>query len=552
MGTHRQKSIEILDHLVDQYNLDAINDKNEIAKNTADFIKNRLLIITEDLNTVDVDVAHFKEKNKLTDIGSEANLFLKNASMSEKELLGANTQLKLASYMVGYLEKVKGFKALVPVSLGLNNLAIEALSQQYNTLVLKRNRLLKTSSEINPVVVSINDNLIQIKENLQVSLQNLKASISIQLASLQRRDRQLRTKIAGVPKKELVYRDIQRQQQIKEALYLYLLQKREETAISLAVTVANAKIIDRAYGSRGPVSPKGKKIIVVCFLIGLFIPIVFIYLRQMLDTTIHSRDDLDGVKASFLGDIPLLGKGKEDLMVNTGTDGISEAFRILRRAVNFCLLDKKNTGNVIMLGSSISGEGKTFVALNIAASLALSGKKVLLLELDLRNPSLRKKLDLSVGKGFVNYIINPEEGWKNSCYKDIITPQLDVLLAGEIPPNPSELLMHSQVSVFFKEVKEVYDYIVVDTAPIGLVADTLEITEYADLFMYVLRSKFSDKSFLPFIKDLSEEKKVKNMGILLNAIDIKKGHGYGYGYGYGYAHRIEKEQSWYAKMFSRV
>jgi len=548
VGRHKQKAIAILDQLVAQYNFDAIEDKNQIAENTAAFIKNRLLIISEDLNGVDLDVAEFKKKNKLTDITSESTLYINDASASEKELLEISTQVKLLDYMLNYLGKLNEKEGLIPANLGLQDEAITIQSNAYNDLILRRNRLLKTSSDINPMVIDLNDNITQIKGNLLRSLQNRKASISFQLRSLKRRNLQLKSQIAKVPEKELLYRDIQRQLQIKEALYLYLLQKREETAISLAVTVANAKIIDEAYGSDSPVSPQKKRSLMIAFFIGLLIPTVIIYLKNYLNTKIKSKLDLEVVDAPFLGDIPLLENGKERLLVNTGADSVSEAFRILRRSVNFFLASKSKKANTIMLGSSVSGEGKTFVALNLASSLALSGKKVLLLELDLRNPNLQNKLNLPANKGFVNAIIDSEQSWETLCYKDVITPNLDVLLAGDIPPNPAELLMHEEVAVFFEEAKSQYDYLVIDTAPVGLVADTLEISTYADLFLFVLRIQHSEKRFLSFIKDLIADGKIKNIGLLLNAINVKKG--YGYGYGYGYVAQEKKSKKWYSRWFS--
>lgn len=548
VGEHKQKSTAILDQLVAQYNLDAIEDKNQISENTANFIKNRLLIISEELNAVDVDVADFKEKNKLTDIASESSLYITGVSESEKELLEASTQMKLVDYMLNYLHEINEKEGLVPVNLGFKNEAISFLSNTYNTLILKRNQLLKTSSEINPMVIDLNDNIAQIKTNLTQSLQNSKSSVSFKLNSLKRRNTQLKSHIANVPQQELVYRDIQRQLQIKEALYLYLLQKREETAISLAVTVSNAKIIDEAYGSIVPISPKKTQVVMIAFLIGLLIPGLVIYVQNYLNTKIQNKSDLEDINAPYIGDIPLLEKGKEKSVVNTGTDSVSEAFRILRRSVIFNVKNGDNIGNILMIGSSISGEGKTLVALNLATSLALSGKKVLLLELDLRNPSFRKEFKINSNKGFVNYIISPNQSWKELCIKNVIAPDLDVLLSGDIPPNPSELLMHSKVATFFSEVKASYDYIVVDTAPVGLVADTLEISKFADLFIYVIRIHYSEKNFVSFIQDLETEGKIKNLGLLLNAVSVKKGYGFGYGYGYGhyYLHQEKKQKKWYS------
>lgn len=531
IGANKRKAAAILDELVTVYNKNAITDKNEVSKNTAAFINNRLLIITKDLNKVDVHVEQFKQTNKLTDITSEAGLFLENASTTAQELLRAKTQLQLIEYMTTYLKENADSQSLIPASLGFSDPAISAVGAQYNKLILDRNRLLKNSSAINPVVVNINDQLLQLRGNLTASLSNLKASMHLKINSLASFENRIKAKIASVPKQERVYRDIQRQQQIKEALYLYLLQKREETAISLAVTVANAKIIDRAYGSDLPVSPKRKIVLLAGLLLGLLLPAVVIYIRDLLDTKIHLQREMETVKAPFLGGIPLMEKSELGLGVNTSNNSISEAFRILRTSVNFRLKNSTEKGKVLMVGSTVSGEGKTFVAINLAASLAISGKKVLLVGMDFRSPKLAQYLSLKQHKGLVNYIVNDITHWEEGLNENVEVENLSVLNAGDIPPNPSELLMHEKIAVFFKEARTRYDYVIVDSAPVGLVTDTLLINEYADLFIYICKANYSEKRALDFIQNLVTEKKIPNLALVLNGTDISKGYGYGYGYG---------------------
>lgn len=534
VGTNKQKSAAILNALVAIYNAHAITDKNEVSKNTAAFINKRLLIITDDLNKVDVDVEEFKSEHKLTDITSEAGLFLENASSTEQELLKANTQLQLIAYMTSHLMDNGQNETLIPASLGFSDPAIGMLGEQYNKLVLDRNRLLKTSSVINPVVVNINDQLLQLRSNLNASLINLKASVSLKIAALSKHERRINSKIASVPKQERVYRDIQRQQQIKEALYLYLLQKREETAIAMAVTVANAKIIDAAYGSDIPVSPKRKIVLLAGLLLGLLLPAVIIYILDLLDSKIHLQKDMEGIKAPFLGGIPLMEKKELELElgVNTSNNSISEAFRILRTSVNFRLQHKKEQGQVLMLSSTISGEGKSFVAINLAASLAISGKKVLLVGMDFRNPKLANYLSLEHHKGLVNYVVNDIARWEDVLNKDVSVKNLDILNSGDIPPNPAELLMHDSIALFFEQARAQYDYVIVDTAPVGLVTDTMLINHFSDLFIYICKANYTEKRAVDFIQNLVSEGKIKNLVTVLNGTDVKKGYGYGYGYGY--------------------
>ncbi len=530
MGEHKKKLIIILDQLVAQYNKDAISDKNEIATNTADFINNRLLIITDDLTKVDIDVEEFKQANKLTDISSEAGLFLETVSDTQQQLLTANTQLQLVAYMSKYMLNNQENERLIPANLGFNDPAITALSTQFNTLVLDRNRLLKTSSKINPVVVNINDQLLELRNSLTASLVNLKAAKKVQIKALNKYKKGISSKIAAVPKQERVYKEIQRQQQIKEALYLYLLQKREETAISLAVTVANAKIIDPAYGSNTPVSPNRKIVFLTAFLLGLILPASVIYIRDLLDSKIHDQKDFTAIKVPFLGTIPKADKDSVGVIINTGNNSISEAFRILRTSVTFSLGRKIKNAQVIMVGSTISQEGKTFVAINLAASLAISGKKILLVGMDLRSPKLASYLNLNSDNGLVNFVIDENDHWGKFVNKNVQTNNLDVLVSGTIPPNPSELLMHARIQLFFDEVYARYDYVIIDTAPVGLVADTLLLSKYADLFVYISKANYSEKRSVDFIKDLVENQKITNLEMLLNGVDPN--HGYGYGYGY--------------------
>lgn len=531
-GANKRKSAAILDRMVAVYNKNAITDKNEVSKNTAEFINNRLLIITKDLNKVDVHVEQFKESNKLTDITSEAGLYLETASSTTQALLGAKTELQLIEYMTSYLKENGSDDALIPASLGFSDPAISSLGEQYNKLVLDRNRLLKNSRALNPIVVNINDQLVQLRANLNASLINLKASVGLKIKALSRHESRINAKIASVPKQERVYRDIQRQQQIKEALYLYLLQKREETAISLAVTVANAKIIDRAYGSDIPVSPKRKIVLLAGLLLGFLLPAVVIYIRDLLDSKIHIQKDIESINAPFLGEIPLMDKAEQGLAVNTTNNSISEAFRILRTSVNFRLHNKKEYGKVLMLSSTISGEGKSFVAINLAASLAISGEKVLLVGMDFRNPKLKDYLSLSEPKGLVNYVMHDIDRWESVLHKNIAVENLDVLNSGEVPPNPAELLMQDRIALFFEQATSQYDYIIVDTAPIGLVTDTMLINQFSDLFIYICKANYSEKRSVDFISNLVTDGRIKNLALVLNGTDLTKGYGYGYGYGY--------------------
>ena len=343
---------------------------------------------------------------------------------------------------------------------------------------------------------------------MKESLLNLKESLKIKNRELQRLENEINSKISTVPRYEREYREIQRQQQIKESLYLYLLQKREETAIALAVTVSNTKIIDEAFSDNVIVSPNKKIIYVISFLVGLLIPFGFIYIRRILDTKIHGKNDILAVNLPFIGDIPI-SETKDKIVVNHGENNhVSESFRLLRTNIDFMLKSKNQPGNIIFITSTIAKEGKSFISINLASIIALSGKKVLLIGLDLRAPKILEYTGLSKSKGVSNYLTDYEISLSDVIIHKPDDINFDLLVSGDIPPNPSELLMNDRIKEMFENVKEMYDYVIVDTAPVGPVTDTLLITPYADAIIYVSRADYLDKRLLNIPETLYKENKL--------------------------------------------
>lgn len=540
------KAKSIVNNLIRQHNLDAIEDKNEVSRNTANFINERIKYITTELSDVETEAEDFKTKNKLTDITSEAELFLKTGSESEMSLVEAGTQLKLVEYMYDDLLKRTNSEDLIPANLGLQDVAIASTINDYNKVVQERNRILRNAGEKNPVVENIDSQLQGMRASLKESLANLKTALVIKIKELNKQEGGINSKIASVPRYEREFRVIQRQQQIKEALYLYLLQKREETNIALAVTVSNAKIIDAAHSNGRMVAPKRQVIYLLSLLMGVLLPVIFFYVADLLDTRVHGKKDIDKLKLPFLGDIPLSDSKNKIVVSRNDNSGIAEAFRLLRTNVDFMLGSDRPSGKTVFVTSTIGQEGKSFVGLNLAASLAISGKKTLLVGMDLRAPKILKYLNLEDKKGLTNLVMSGDMNVADYIFSSQELEGLDILPSGSIPPNPAELLMNPGIKKLFDILRQQYDYIVVDTAPVGMVTDTLLLNAYADAFVYVVRANYLDKRLLSIAETVFKEKRLSNMAVLINGSDHSKGYGYGYGYG-GYGYGADKPRRWWQR-----
>ncbi len=533
VGTNSDLSIAFINNLIKQHGIDAMSDKNQISENTSDFINDRMKFVVAELSDVEGDVESFKTDNKLVDVVSEAGLFLEANSDNNKRILENEMQVRLSEFVYEYLITHNNANDLIPSNLGLSNPAIEKMIDAYNTLILERNRLLKNSTDKNPVIVNLEVQIMGIHKSLKESLSNLKKSIQIQNNELRKTEKRINSKIQSVPKYEREYREIQRQQQIKETLYLYLLQKREETAITLAATVGNTKVIDHAYSNPIPVSPKSNIIYLASILLALLVPTGVIYVRKLWDTKLRGKADVLEAGLPYIGDIPFTEMKDKIVVRYGGNDNVSEAFRLLRTNIDFMLKLKPDSKNTIFITSTIPKEGKSFISVNLASILALSNKKVLLVGMDLRLPKVAEYIGIEDGKGVTNFITDPELNLEEIIRKRNAHHNFDILLSGNVPPNPAELLMHPRVKEIFEQMQTAYDYIVVDTAPVGAVTDTLLIDEYADATLYVSRVNYLDKRFLSIPETLIREQKLSNVAVLVNGSETHKGYGYGYGYGYG-------------------
>ncbi|CAA0178769.1 GumC family protein [Tenacibaculum maritimum] len=541
----KEKAENVLNELVSQYNEDAIRDKTQVSEKTSTFIVERLHNVSKELARIDDNVRNFKTTNNITDIQSEAQIALKTNTLNRQKLIEVNTQLSLVKSLNRELNTASN--ELLPSNLGLEDANIGKSIAEYNNLILQKNRLFKSAGKKNTVIIELQDNIENIKNALKRSLLNREKSLEINLNNIRKEAGHFHSKISSIPTKERQFLDIARQQEIIAGLYSYLLKKKEETAISLAVTVPNAKIIDRAYGSDIPVSPKNKIIYLVFLFTGLLIPFIIIYVKDLLDTKVHTKKDIEEYTSiPFLGDIPH-SDTKEKIIINEDARSSSaEAFRLIRTNLDFMLSDAVDgKGKTIFITSTTSGEGKSFISINLAGTLALSGKKVLLVGMDLRAPKVTEYLGLPDRKGVTNFITNENISLESLKFTIDELTGLDIISSGTIPPNPAELLIkNNRIQELFEEVRDDYDYIFIDTAPVGLVTDTLLIAKYADAFLYVTRSNYLDKRMLTIPQTLYKEKKLPNMAVVLNDTDMNKGYGYGYGYGY-----VTKDKKPWYKVF---
>ncbi len=549
----QDKAEDFLDELVRQYNIDAINDKSEVSKKTRDFIDERLQKVYLDLAIIQDNVETYKIKNKITGLSKEGELALENASINTAQLTEVKGELILANNIFNSLNNDSSDNQTLPQNLGFSDVNISNTIAKYNELVLAKSRLTVNAGVKNPQVIQYTSEIENLKINLKKSISNLVNSLKTEQQILQNAASVVSNKISAIPILERGFIDIARQQEIISGLYEYLLKKKEETAISLAVTVPNAKIIDKAYSTGIPVSPKKKIVYLASLLLGLIIPFIIIYLRNLLDTKVHNKKDIENsLTVPFLGDIPQ-SESKEKIIVgHDARSSGSEAFRLVRTNLDFMLAAKAGSKKFIFITSTTSGEGKSFISINLAATLALSGKKVLLVGMDLRAPKVTEYLGLESKKGVTNYITSSDLTLEELKFNIPEAKGLDIISSGAIPPNPAELLSSKNVEDLFDEIKnkEDYDYVVVDTAPVNLVTDTLLIAKYADMFLYIVRANYLDKRLLAVPEELYRSKRLPNMSIVLNDTDPKRSYGYGYG-GYGYGYLVEEEKSWFKKLFSK-
>lgn len=550
-----ERAVDIINALININNSNAVTHKKAIADRTTEFINDRIAEIYANLSNVDETAENYKTSRGIADLGSQSNVNFDMSASGEQELQNVNIQLNIASSMKDLIDGQDGYEILPEA--GLADQGISATAMRYNELVDRRNRLLESSNEKNPVIVKMDQQLEALKTGMKSSLNNITNNLNLKVNSLSKQLSQINSRIYAAPKNERALRDIARKQQTTESLYLYLLEKREESQITFASAMPKSKVIDSAFGSGRPVSPKRRVIYLTAFILGLLIPFSIIYTKDLLDNKVHNKIELEKLvseKAPVLAELPRIGRKDKKLVSGIDRSVLGESLRILRTNLDYLLRQniKSKTGSITLITSSVSGEGKTFLSSNLAMVLASAKKKVLLVGADIRNPKLHNfylNLEGSNSKDTVNRkdLIGLTEYLYDSGIKlnSIINPTLvnenkvDIVFSGKIPPNPAELLMSERLEYFFKEVREIYDYVIVDSAPMLAVTDTLLVSEYADQILYVTKAGVTEQKVLEYPIKLLKEGKIKNMSFIVNGVK-ESNLGYGGKYGYGYGKTVKK------------
>jgi capsular exopolysaccharide synthesis family protein len=524
-----QKGEDILNKLYEVYTHMNEDDKNRIADSTISFIDERLAVVSAELSGVEKNIEQFKIKNQLsTDLPEQARLALNNASDVQKQLTETDVQINVVEALEDHLKG--NSPRVVPNAAVIQDPTYISTVQEYNTLVLERDRQLQTTKPDNPVIQNLNSQIDGVKKNLLVSLDNIKKEMQISRNQLADKNARLLGEIKTGPVKERAFLDISRQQDVKQQLYLYLLQKREETAISKSGTLANSRLIEPGKSDALPFSPKKSLLYLATLCLGILLPTGTIYLKNVLNNTVTNVSDVvKETNVPILGEIGHNATRKTIVAEQNSRTALAEQFRAVRTNLQFLLKGKEH--QIIMITSSTVGEGKSFFTINLGSSLAISNKKVVLMELDLRKPKISKELGLSTETGFTDYLIS-------KCKKEaIIKPtqvhsNLFLISSGSIPPNPAELLLSVEVDELFAWLKAEFDYIIVDTPPAGLVIDPVLIGKYTDAAIYIVRQRQTLKEQLKIVNDFKQNNKIPNLSILINDVKLNKTYGYGYGYGY--------------------
>ena len=547
---------DFINQLLEMYNRNTNNDKNEIAQKTAEFIDERISIISKELGSTEADLETFKRDAGITDLTSEAQIALAGNAEYEKKSVENRTQISLVNDLRKYL-KGNEYEVL-PSNVGLQDAALIGAIERYNEMLVERKRLLRTSTENNPTIINLDTSISAMKENVQVSLDRVLRGLFITKADLDREASRYSRRISEAPGQEREFVSIARQQEIKAGLYLMLLQKREENAITLAATANNAKIIDEAIADDAPVAPRSKITYLIALILGVGIPVGVIYLLELTKFKIEGRADVEKLtSAPIVGDIPLTDEKQGAIAVFENQNNLmSETFRNVRTNLQFMLGNGKK---VILVTSTVSGEGKSFISGNLAISLSLLGKKVVIVGLDIRKPGLNKVFNISKREqGITQYLANPEKNLMDLVQLSDVSKNLYILLGGTVPPNPTELLARDGLDKAIETLKKNFEYVILDTAPVGMVTDTLLIGRVADLSVYVCRADYTRKNEYTLINELIDGNKLPNLCTVINGLDLKKrkygyyygygkygkyyGYGKRYGYGYGYGEQSGKEE----------
>lgn len=543
-----KKGEDILNKLIEKYVQANLMDKNEVADSTVKFIQNRLAYIGGELGGLEGNIQDFKQENNLADMSEQSKLLVQTTGQYVNELSKVETQISILKSLQNYLKDEAKNKRVLPSSLVPADLVFNGAVEKYNALTLERARRLIGVTEANPGIQLMDKEIANARADIESNISTTLDGFIITRNRVNAQMKKAEGQVRNVPKVERNYLNLARQQQIKQELYIFLMQKSEETAISKTSNIANSKTIDPPKSEVKPFNPKRMVIYLFGLVAGLVIPLGLMYVKDMLNDKIQTKEDI-----TKFTQVPIIGEISRDdandnmVVANSSRSAISEQFRALRTNLSFFF---KNTDEkVILLTSSMSGEGKSFVAINLGQILALTNKKVLLMELDLRKPGLSAKLEISNPIGFTNYVTNME-----LTSNDIVKPlkaqeNLFTVSSGPIPPNPAELLLSERTKMLMAELKQQFDYIIIDAPPVGIVTDAQLLASYSDVCIYVVRQNYTLKKQLNIADDLARSQKMKGLSIVVN--DIKATKGYGYGYSYGNYDVSGKESGFFSRLFKR-
>lgn len=558
MNTNIQRARDFINKLMEMYNRNTNNDKNKVAEKTREFINERIKIIDEELGSTEDKLEAFKRNAGLTDISSDAQLAVSGNAEYEKRRVDNGTQINLVRDLIKYINNPLNEYELLPGNIGLSDAGLTTQIGRYNELIIERKRLLRTSTESNPMIVNLDTSIRAMKSNVQAAINGTLQGLLIVKADLEREAGRFSRRISDAPGQERQYVSIARQQEIKAGLYLMLLQKREENAITLAATANNAKIIDEPVATGGPLSPKPNMIYMIALVLGVGMPVGVIFLIGLTKFKIEGRGDVEKLtRLPIVGDVPLTNEKAGSIAVFENQNTLmSETFRHIRTNLQFML---ENDQKVILVTSTVSGEGKSFISSNLAISLSLLGKRVVIVGLDIRKPGLNKIFNIPrKEQGITQYLSNPEKNLMDFVQPSDVSKNLYILPGGIVPPNPTELLARDGLDKAIETLKKNFDYVILDTAPAGMVTDTLLVGRVADLSVYVCRADYSRKAEFTLINELAADNKLPNICTIINGLDLKKkkygyyygygkygkyyGYGKRYGYGYGYGEHTVKEE----------
>lgn len=558
-----QRADDFLNSLIEVYNENWIRDKNLIAVSTSNFINERLSVIEGELGNVDSDISSYKSANLVPDVGAAASMYMSQSQQTQAKIFEVNNQLSMARYIRSYLTSDDSKHQLLPVNTGIQSSNILSLINEYNDRVLQRNNLVSKSSESNPIVVQYDDQLKAQREAIVRTIDNEITALNAQLRSLHGSEAETMSRIASNPTQAKNLLTTERQQKVKESLYLFLLQKREENELSQAFTAYNTRIVNRPGPSGIPPTPNRRNILSMAFLIGLVIPFGVTFVKETNNTKVRGRKDVEHLAVPFLGEIPQYTNGSHKSKTENDEDAhtivvkagkrniINEAFRVLRTNVEF-MCSSSGGENVLAITSFNPGSGKSFISVNLGMAIALKGKRVLVIDGDMRHGSASSYIG-SPDEGLSNYLTGAEDNINKVIVKDQVCETLFFLPIGAIPPNPTELLESKRFGELIVDMRPHYDYILIDCPPIEVVADAQIIDKQADRTFFILRSGLLERSILPDLDRLYEEKKYKNMAFILNGTrneqsrygyshSYRYGYGYGYGYGYNYGEGKKKNK----------